>query len=108
LEDGRYLVLYHIGNRKADTTREYDLGLAIADMSNPEIIVKRDEPLLRPELFHETHGDADLGVNNVVFVCGGYFYGGDLYFPYAGADSVVLGGRITKAELALYLATDTP
>jgi len=30
---------------------------------------------------------------------------GDLYFPYAGADSVVLGGRISKAEIERYLTT---
>lgn len=103
LNDGRYLIIYHIGNRKADTTREYDLGIAIVDPSKPGYIVKRDEPLLRPETLAETTGDADLGVNNVVFVCGAFFYMGDLYFPYAGADSVVLGGKIAKADLECYL-----
>jgi predicted GH43/DUF377 family glycosyl hydrolase len=101
----RYLILYHIGNRKADGTREYDLGIAIADFAQKEIIVKRDEPLLRPETSAETTGDSELGVNNVVFICGAYFYNGDLYFPYAGADSVVLGGKIAKTEIDRYLTT---
>lgn len=103
LEDGRYLIIYHIGNRKADTTREYNLGIAIADPSTPGYIVKRDEPLLRPEIFAETSGDAELGVNNVVFICGASFYMGDVYFPYAGADSVILGGKITREDLERYL-----
>ena len=106
LNDGRYLIIYHIGNRKADTTREYDLGIAITDPSKSPQIVKRDEPLLRPESFAETTGDADLGVNNVVFICGAFFYKGDLYFPYAGADSVVLGGMIAQANLERYLTSD--
>jgi beta-1,2-mannobiose phosphorylase / 1,2-beta-oligomannan phosphorylase len=105
LPDGRYLIIYHIGNRKADTTREYDLGIAVADFSSDKIIIKRNEPLLRPESQAETSGDAELGVNNVVFICGAYFYDGDLYFPYAGADSVVLGGKIPKVELDRYLTS---
>ena len=103
LPDGRYLVIYHIGNRKHDGTREYDLGIAVADFSKPEIIVKRVEPLLRPETPAETQGDAALGVNNVVFICGADFYEGDLYFPYAGADSVVLGGMIKGKDLQQFL-----
>ncbi|HEX9656616.1 MAG TPA: glycosidase [Bacteroidota bacterium] len=103
MDDGRYLIIYHIGNRKADTTREYDLGIAVADPSKAEFIVQRNEPLLRPETHAETNGDSELGVNNVVFICGAYFYKGDLYFPYAGADSVVLGGMISKFELDRYL-----
>ncbi len=106
LSNGRYLIIYHIGNRKADTTREYDLGIAIADLSKAGHIVKRYEPLLRPESFAETTGDADLGVNNVLFICGAFFYKGDLYFPYAGADSVVLGGMIAKANLERYTSSD--
>ena len=102
LAGDRYLVLYHIGNRKQDTSREYDLGIAVVDLSAAEKVTRRIDPLLRPESPAETNGDADLGVNNVVFVCGGYRYNGDMYFPYAGADSVVLGGKISKAELERY------
>ena len=35
--------------------------------------------------------------------CGAYFHNGDLFFPYAGADSVVLGGRIAQANLRTFL-----
>ena len=104
LPDGRFLVLYHIGNRRGDGSREYDLGLAIGDPGSRYFIVKRLEPILRPETPAETVGDPSLGVNNVVFVCGAYFYNGDLYFPYAGADTVVLGARIPKSELDQFIA----
>jgi beta-1,2-mannobiose phosphorylase / 1,2-beta-oligomannan phosphorylase len=102
LPDGRFLVIYHIGNRRMNGEAEYRLGIAVADPSKPEFFVKRDEPLLRPQTPAETKGDADLGVNNVVFICAAYFYEGDLYIPYAGADSVVLAGRIEGAELEEY------
>jgi predicted GH43/DUF377 family glycosyl hydrolase len=104
LADGRYLVLYHIGNRDVQGKREYDLGIALCDPVRSDPIVKRLEPLLRPTTGAETNGDADLGVNNVVFVCGAYFWSGDLYFPYAGADSCVLAAQIPKGELDEFLS----
>jgi predicted GH43/DUF377 family glycosyl hydrolase len=102
LPNGQYLILYHIGNRKADGTREYDLGIAIGDAAKPGFLVKRDEPVVRPETAAETTGDADLGVNNVVFTCGAYLHNGDVYVPYAGADSVVLAGMFRGEEIARY------
>ncbi len=105
LSNGQYLVLYHIGNRKTDGSREYDLGIAVVDTTSPNPIVKRDEPLLRPQTPSETIGDAQLGVNNVVFICGAHFYQGDLYFPYAGADTCVLAGRIKKKDLEDYIGS---
>jgi beta-1,2-mannobiose phosphorylase / 1,2-beta-oligomannan phosphorylase len=103
LSDGRYLVIFHIGNRKSDGVREYDLGLAIADFSKPEIVTKRVDPWIRPEAPAETRGDSTLGLNNVLFICGAYFYNGDLYFPYAGADSVVLGGKVNGSDLKKFM-----
>ncbi len=104
LPDGRFLMLYHIGNRKADGTKQYDLGIAVIDPTGRQPVVKRDEPLLRPETPAEITGDPDLGVNNVTFVCGAYFYDWGLVFPYAGADTVILGGKIPRGELGRYLA----
>ncbi len=95
----QYLVLYHIGNRKKDSTREYDLGIAVMSFLRGELVIRKEELLLKPSTAAETSGDADLGVNNVVFICGAYMHEEDLYFPYAGADSVVLGGKIEGAEL---------
>jgi predicted GH43/DUF377 family glycosyl hydrolase len=103
LPDGKYLVLYHVGNRDSKGNREYDLGIALCDPENPDPILLRTEPLLRPATAAETTGDTDLGVNNVVFVCGAYFWEGDLYFPYQGADTCVLGARISSRELDRFL-----
>jgi predicted GH43/DUF377 family glycosyl hydrolase len=99
----RHLMLYHIGNRAVDGTREYDLGIASLEWKSGSLVVGRNEMLMRPETPAETSGDPELGVNNVLFVCGAHFYGGDCYFPYAGADSVVLAGRISRAEIERFL-----
>lgn len=104
LPNGQHLLLYHIGNRAKDGSREYDLGIAICHPEHDRWIVKRDEPLLRPETPAECKGDSELGVNNVVFVCGAYFHSGYLYFPYAGADSVILAGRVSGSDLQRYLS----
>lgn len=106
LPDGRFLIIYHIGNWKFDGTREYDLGICIADPDDPDFMVKRREPFMTPTTAAETTGDADLGVNNVVFICAAYFYNGDLYFPYAGADSVVLAACVRNKEITSYLAPE--
>ncbi len=105
LSDGRSLMIFHIGNRNHEGAREYDLGLAVLDFRKREIIEKRIDPWLRPESPAETQGDTALGVNNVVFICGAYFYQGDLYFPYAGADSVVVGGMVRGTDLRTFLGT---
>jgi len=102
LPDGRFLIIYHNGNRKADNSRVYELAIAIGDPHAKGFITRRDEPLMSPETPAETQGDADLGVNNVVFACGCYTFRGDLYLPYAGADSVVCGAMISAAEIARY------
>jgi beta-1,2-mannobiose phosphorylase / 1,2-beta-oligomannan phosphorylase len=103
LSDNRFLILYHIGNRKTDGTLEYDLGIVIGDPGQKGFIVKRHEPILRPETPVEKIGDPVLGVNNVVFVCGAHLHNGDLYFSYGGADSVVLGGKISRTELERFV-----
>lgn len=103
LEDGRYLIIYHNGNKRSDNTRHYELAIAIGDLAAPGFITRRDEPLLRAETLWETTGNAELGVNDVVFACGCYFYRGDLYMPYAGADSVVLGAKIPGEEIRRYV-----
>ncbi len=103
LPDGRYIMLYHIGNRKADRSREYDLGLALVDPAHPQVVVKRSEPLLRPGAKAEMAGDARLGLGNVLFVCAAYWSGDDLMFPYAGADTVVLGAKISGSDLRAWI-----
>jgi predicted GH43/DUF377 family glycosyl hydrolase len=104
LADGRHLIVYHMGNRSADGSREYDLGIALADFSAQKIIVRRDEPFMLPESESEITADKDLGLGHVLFVCGGYFYKCDLIFPYAGADTCVLGAKVAASEIQRYIS----
>jgi len=99
LGERKYLLIYHIGNKTEEDGREYCLGIAVTDFNSLKPIVKRYEPIFRPETDYEITGDVHLGVNNVVFICGAYCYGEDIIFPYGGADSVVLGARIKRSEI---------
>ena len=104
LPDGRYLELYHIGKRRADGTREYDLGVALIDPDAADPVVRRHEPLLRPATVAETQGDASLGVNNVVFICGAYFWAGTPVFSVCRRGHVCAGGRIPRTEIDRFTA----
>lgn len=94
LGENKYISLYHTGHYKPDSTREYDLGLCEIEFPDKPKVIERIERFMVPETVHETVGNRSLGVNNVLFVCAGYLYRDSLYFPYAGADSVVLAARI--------------
>ena len=94
LGENKYISLYHTGHYKPDGTREYDLGLCTIEFRDKPKVIERIERFMVPETVHETVGNRSLGVNNVLFVCAGYLYRDSLYFPYAGADSVVLAARI--------------
>jgi beta-1,2-mannobiose phosphorylase / 1,2-beta-oligomannan phosphorylase len=89
-----YLALYHTGHFKPDGTREYDLGICKLKFDGKLTVTGRSEFFMKPESEAETIGNKSLGVNNVLFVCGSYIFDDYLYFPYAGADSVVLAARI--------------
>lgn len=103
LPGGRHLMLYHVGSRRADGSREHDLGMAVVDFSSPDIIVQRCEPILQPETEAETQQQGDQLQNRSVFTCGAYFHEGGLYFPYSGAESVILGGKIGGKDLEQFL-----
>jgi len=61
-----WLTLYH-GVRRNAAGSIYRLGLALFDLANPELCVKRcDEWIFGPEEHYERRGDVD----NVVFPCG--------------------------------------
>lgn len=64
-QDG-WLVIYH-GVKQSCSGCIYRLGLALFDLKNPEICIKRgSEWIFAPEEPYEQHGD----VGNVVFPCG--------------------------------------
>ncbi|MEE9302180.1 MAG: hypothetical protein V3U84_00195, partial [Thiotrichaceae bacterium] len=106
LGNKRYLVIYHRGHVLKSGEKWYDLHTAIFnfnrfDPSRPDrIIEKHLERLLIPETPHEkcaTNGND--GVANVIFTCGCYEYGGDLYILYGGADCCTLAARVNKKTL---------
>ena len=74
----------------------YRAGIALLDLDDPhKILARLPYPALEPTEEYETTGD----VNNVVFPCGGYEYGGDLYLVYGGADKVTALARCPMSEI---------
>jgi predicted GH43/DUF377 family glycosyl hydrolase len=77
-----WLIVYHA----TDEYGTYRLGLALLDLADPSKVLKRsDEPILEPELEWERVGD----IPNVVFSCGHFLIGAELWVYYGGADRVI-------------------
>ncbi len=78
-----WLLVYH----GVDDERVYRLGVALLDLENPAVVLKRqEEPILQPEEPWEIRGD----VPNVVFSCGAVLReDGALWVYYGGADRVM-------------------
>lgn len=80
--DSGWLNVYH----GVDDNHIYRLGLALHDLNDPTVILKRQvEPILEPELEWEKHGDVD----GAIFTCGAVLQGTNLRVYYAGADTVI-------------------
>ena len=94
LADNSLILIYHTGHYKSDGTREYDLGICRITYNGSFKLLSRTDRFMVPEAESEIIGNETLGVNNVLFACGAYFYGEYIYFPYAGADSRIFGARI--------------
>ena len=94
LGDDRFLAIYHQGHYSDDGAREYDLAAALLDFRQPDPVVSRIEPLMRPRAGVEGEGDDDLGVDNVLFSCANHRWGDRLVVPYAGADSRIFGATL--------------
>lgn len=99
LGDDRFLMIYHQGHFTEEGSREYDLAAALLDFRGPDIVTSRIEPLMRPSGEFEQRGDADLGVDNVLFTCANYSVGDRLIIPYAGADSRIFGAVVSRRGL---------
>jgi predicted GH43/DUF377 family glycosyl hydrolase len=82
-----WLIIYH-GVKKSCSGCIYRLGLALLDLKQPELCLKRgDEWIFSPEEPYEQHGD----VGNVVFPCG-YTIGTDgdsINIYYGAADTCI-------------------
>ena len=104
LGGGRYMVIYHTGNSKADGSMEYDLDAGLLDLTKAEqdpgsVVRGRIEHFMVPETPEELRSESSLQVQNVLFACGSYEYKGNLYIIYGGADTYLLAARIKTAEL---------
>ncbi|MBP1655472.1 MAG: glycosidase like protein [Bacteroidetes bacterium] len=104
LGDGRYMMIYHTGNSRADSTLEYDLDAALLDMRHAEtdpasVVRGRIEHFMVPETPEELGSSSTLQVQNVLFTCGSYVYGDHLYIVYGGADTYLLAARVEIATL---------
>jgi predicted GH43/DUF377 family glycosyl hydrolase len=96
-----WLVIYH-GVRQTAAGAIYRLGLALFDLMNPEVCLKRgDEWIFGPEETYERRGDVD----NVVFPCGTTIApDGDtvrLYYGAADTSIAMATGSIQAMVLAL-------
>lgn len=69
------------------------------DFGKDPVVRARIEPLMRPDAPGERLGDAELGVDNVLFTCANYVWRDRLIIPYAGADSRIFGASVDLARL---------
>jgi predicted GH43/DUF377 family glycosyl hydrolase len=80
-----WLIMYH-GVRQTSPKRVYRLGLALLDLEDPTIVLRRSEGwVFGPREMYERSGD----VNDVVFPCGWVVYKDELRVYYGGADTSV-------------------
>lgn len=102
--DGRYIMIYHTGNSISGGGMEYDLDLAMVDTrrlgSDPaSMVTGRIEHFMVPETPEELASQSSLQVQNVLFTCGSYEYGGHIYIVYGGADTYLLVARMKRKEV---------
>ncbi len=88
-----WLNVYH----GVDRHHVYRLGLALHDLRDPSIVLKRqDACILEPELDWERDGD----VPNVIFTCAALLRGSELTVYYAGADTCL---GVARANVSSFL-----
>ncbi len=96
-----WLVIFHAkhGDGLSGKNFSYSLGFAVLDLKNPsKILYLHPEPILCPEKPEELNGY----VKNVVFSCATVDKGDDyIYIYWGGADTVVCGGMLKKADLPM-------
>jgi len=99
-KDG-WLILYHsVRNTAAGAI--YRLGLALLDLNDPTIVIKRsNEWIFGPEEPYEKFGD----VSDVVFPCGWIHNEatGEVTMYYGGADSCVCSATAKMSDLLAYI-----
>lgn len=81
-----WLIVYH----GVDDEFTYRLGLALADLRNPEKVVRLKEPILEPKEDYE---------GRIVFSCGATVMDGRLFVYYGANDRVVCVATANVSEL---------
>jgi predicted GH43/DUF377 family glycosyl hydrolase len=95
-----WLVIYH-GVKYVVGDPVYRLGAALLDLNEPHRLIGRTRRwLLSPSEPYERLGDAP----NVLFACGGFVRGDDLWIYYGAADSSIC---LAKAKFAEVLDNST-
>jgi len=94
--EGGWLLFYH----GVDEDMVYRLGVALLDLKNPSIVLKRqEEPILEPEKYYELEGI----VKNVVFTCGAVEVNNTYYVYYGGGDYVIGVATVKKEDVERFI-----
>ena len=101
--DEGWLLIYH-GVKELAGDPIYRLGAALVDLEEPHRLIARARRwLLSPQEFYERFGDA----GNVVFTCGGFLRGDEIWCYYGAADSSICLAR-AKLNDVLDLVEEEP
>jgi len=94
-----WLILYH-GVRTTASGSIYRLGLALLDLEDPRIVIRRSEEwVFGPKAHYEREGDVD----DVVFPCGWTTDGDKVMMYYGAADSCIALATARIDELLAFL-----
>ena len=97
-----WLVIYH-GVKQMPGGPIYRVGAALLDLETPHrLIAKTRRWLLSPQEWYERIGD----VPNVIFPCGGFIRGDELWVYYGAADSCICLATVKVQELLDVLTED--
>ncbi|MFP4026687.1 MAG: glycosidase [Candidatus Brocadiia bacterium] len=101
-EDG-WLLIYH-GVKELAGDPIYRLGAALTDLEKPHRLMARARRwLLSPQRMYERFGDA----GNVLFTCGGFVRGEEVWCYYGAADSSICLARAKVSDI-LNLVEEEP
>jgi len=89
-----WLLLYH-WTLGAKSPYQYNVGVALLDLNNPSLVIKKDVLLMEPEMKYEKLGL----VPNVVFPCGAVQIKNDIFIYYGGADQVIGVAKISMKDI---------
>ena len=97
-----WLLIYH-GVKEIAGSPVYRLGAALLDLAEPHRLLSRTHHwLLAPREPYERTGEAD----NVIFACGGFVRGEDLWVYYGAADCSICLARAPLADILSVVKAD--